>query len=207
MQQYLQATYFFDYEDDNVQRLIADLKIADLSDQEKAIASYLMVRDGWRYNAYKLYFAKEKWRASEVARQKEAHCIDKSVLLVAVLRGLGIPARIHFAKVKNHIAVDKLVEKFGTNELSPHGIANVFLNGKWVKASPAFNAELCEKCNVAPLDFDGENDSVFQEYDREGNTFMEYLEDYGHFEDLPFDFIMNNIQENYPGFSHLIIGD
>lgn len=198
MEIYLQATYFYDYENDQIQDLVAEFRAESLTDIEKAVACYLKVRDGWRYNAYKIYFQKERWVASDIVGRKEAHCIDKSALLIAALRALGIPARIHLAKVKNHIAVEHLIEKLGTNELSPHGMVDVFLNGKWVKASPAFNATLCEKCNVAPLDFNGLEDSIFQEYNRSGQEFMEYLEDYGHFEDLPYDFILNNFQEEYP---------
>jgi hypothetical protein len=32
------------------------------------------------------------------------------------------------------------------------------------------------QCKV--LEFDGENDSIFQEFDQTGKSFMEYLEDY-----------------------------
>ncbi len=204
MNQYLQATYFFDYENDKIQNLIQELKDSKYSDREKAVACYLKIRDGWRYNAYNIYLNKDKWRASDIAERKEAHCIDKSVLLIACLRGLGIPARIQLAKVKNHIAVETLVEKLGTNELSPHGMVNIFLDGKWLKASPAFNAALCERCNVAPLDFDGVQDSIFQEYNRDGQEFMEYLEDYGHFADVPYEFILNNFKTHYPEFSRYL---
>ncbi len=204
MQQYLKTTYFLDYESEGIQALVQDLKTDQLSDSEKAVACYTRVRDGWRYNAYNIFFKKEKWRASTIANFKEAHCIDKSTLLIACLRALGIPARIHLAKVKNHIAVEHLVEKLGTNELSPHGMVDIYLNGTWLKASPAFNKELCERCNVAPLDFNGKEDSIFQEYNREGKEFMEYLEDYGHFEDIPLEFIKNNFREQYPQFVTLM---
>lgn len=206
MKKYLQTTYFFDFDTENIQKEIAELKASGLSDIEKAKACYLKVRDGWRYNGYNLFFKKERWKASVIVKEQEGHCIDKSTLLITFLRALNIPARIHLAKVKNHIAVEKLTEKLGTNELSPHGMVDVFLNGKWVKASPAFNASLCELCNVAPLDFDGINDSVFQEYNKDGQEFMEYLEDYGHFEDLPFDFILNNMKTEYPKLRKLIEG-
>ena len=43
------------------------------------------------------------------------------------------------------VAVEKLVEKLGTNEMTPHGMVNIFIEEKWIKASPAFNAELCQK--------------------------------------------------------------
>ena len=197
---YLNATYFLDYEHEAVQQIITPLKSNDLSPKEKATTLYLKIRDGWRYNPYKISISKEKYTASHVAQKTEGHCIDKSTLLVACLRGLGIPARIHLAKVKNHIAVERLIEKFGTNELTPHGMVDLFLDEKWLKVSPAFNAELCHKCNVEPLEFDGERDSIFQEYNREGQEFMEYLEDYGHFEDIPFDFILHNFESHYPEY-------
>lgn len=197
---YLESTFFFDFENENIQNLIHEFQSDSLSKKEKAIQVYLKIRDGWRYNAYQINFNKEAFRASEISQRSEGHCIDKAILLTTCLRGLGIPARIHFAKVKNHIAVETLTKKLGTNELTPHGMVDILIGGKWVKSSPAFNAGLCEKCNVAPLDFDGENDSIFQEYNREGNEFMEYLEDYGHFEDLPLDFILQNLKEHYGHF-------
>ncbi|MFK7771517.1 MAG: transglutaminase family protein [Saprospiraceae bacterium] len=197
---YLSPTYFFDYENEHIQNLLQEFQSNSLSQKEKTIQVYLKIRDDWRYNAYQINFNKEAFRASEISQRSEGHCIDKAILLTTCLRGLGIPARVHFAKVKNHIAVETLTEKLGTNELTPHGMVDVFLEGKWVKSSPAFNASLCEKCNVAPLDFDGESDSVFQEYNRDGNEFMEYVEDYGHFEDLPYDFILQNMNEHYGQF-------
>jgi len=124
--------------------------------------------------------------------------VDKAIILIAGLRGLNIPARIRLAKVKNHIAVDKLTETLGTNELTPHGNVEIFLDGKWVKATPAFNKELCKLCNVEPLAFDGAEDSIFQSYNESGKQFMEYIEDYGFFEDVPLDFIIQNLKDNYP---------
>lgn len=123
---YLTPTYFFDFENENIQKLIKEFQSDSLSKKEKTIQVYLKIRDGWRYNAYRINFNKEAFRASEISQRSEGHCIDKAVLLTTCLRGLGIPARLHFAKVKNHIAVEKLVEKFGTNELTPHGMVDVF---------------------------------------------------------------------------------
>ncbi len=159
---------------------------------------YLMVRDRYRYNPYRISFRPERYIASNLVDRSEGHCLDKSIILISGLRALGIPARLRLAKVKNHIGVERLVAKFGTNVMTPHGMVDIFLNGKWVKASPAFNRELCEKCNVEALEFDGIHDSVFQEYDRTGGQFMDYLEDYGSFDDVPVDFIKNNIVEHYP---------
>ncbi len=195
---YLKSTYYFDFESDEIQKLIQEFKTDTLTPKEKAKQVYLKIRDQWRYNPYRISLDKNSYKASVISKKAETHCIDKSILLIACLRGLKIPAKIHLAKVKNHIGVVRLVEKFGTNEISPHGMVDVFLDGKWLKVSPAFNIELCHKCNVNPLEFDGEKDSIFQEFDNSGNKFMQYLEDYGSFEDVPLDFIIKNFKENYP---------
>jgi hypothetical protein len=105
--------------------------------------------------------------------------------------------------VKNHIGIEKFVEKFGNDEITPHGMVDMYLDNKWVKVSPAFNKQLCQRLNVHALDFDGEHDSLFHEFDKSGNTFMLYLEDYGSFSDVPLDFIANNFRENYPKIMEL----
>jgi transglutaminase-like putative cysteine protease len=195
----LASTYYLDFDHVLIQELIADLKKEkDVSDQKKAIALYLKIRDGWRYDPYNINLSREHFKASRIAGKSSGNCVEKSILLIACLRGLGIPARLHLGKVKNHIAVERLIEKFGSNELTPHGMVNVYLNGQWLKVSPAFNASLCERFQVEPLEFDGKNHSFLQQFNREGSLFMEYLEDYGPFEDVPLDFIKQNIREHYP---------
>ena len=204
MHENLNSTYFFDYESPVIQELIEEFKDPELNALEKAEGLYLKIRDGWRYNPYDIAFRKEALRASNIAQKSHGHCIDKSVLYIAGLRGLGIPARLHLAKVKNHIAVERLTEKFGTNELTPHGMVDVWVNDRWVKATPAFNQELCRLTGVEPLEFDGSEDSIFQEFNKEGKEFMEYLEDYGSFDDVPMEFIEKNMKENYPKLESLL---
>lgn len=194
---YLAPSYYLDYEHQAIQDLVSEFSQLKHKSRQ-AIGLYYKIRDQWRYNPYRISLDKEDYKASTIAGKDEGHCIEKAILLVAGLRALAIPARLHLAKVKNHIGVERLIEKFGTNELTPHGMVNVQLTGKWLKISPAFNKELCRKCQVDPLDFDGENDSVFQQYDRHGNSFMQYLEDYGQFDDVPVDFIFKNFREHYP---------
>ena len=193
---YLKTSYFFDFEDELIQEMIAPLK--HLSEKEKAIALYTKVRDDWKYDPYNISLSKQTYRASKIASKTSGNCVEKSIVLIACLRGSGIPARLHLGKVKNHIAVERLTEKFGSNELTPHGMVNVFLDGKWLKVSPAFNASLCERLNVQPVDFDGESDSFLQQYDSQGSIFMEYTDDYGHFEDVPVEFMVQNVKEHYP---------
>ena len=204
MTEYKKSTYYFDYEHPIIQEMIVEFEDASLSELEKAQGLYLKVRDGWRYNAYDISFNQEALKASNIAQKNHGHCIDKSILYISGLRALGIPARLHLAKVKNHIAVERLTAKFGTNELTPHGMVDVYLEGQWVKATPAFNKELCALTGVEPLEFNGKDDSIFQEYNEAGAEFMEYLDDYGSFEDVPIDFIQRNMRENYPKLDSLL---
>jgi len=195
---YLESTYYFDYEIESVQKLISEYKNTTLSDKEKTIGMYTKVRDNWKYDPYSISLSKEKYKSSHIANKQSGNCVEKSIILIACLRALGIPARLHLGKVKNHIAVERLTEKFGSNELTPHGMVNVHLDNKWLKMSPAFNKSLCKKLNVDPLEFDGENSSFLQQYNGEGTLFMEYLDDYGYFEDVPIDFMIRNLKEHYP---------
>lgn len=196
--EFLKETSFFNYSHASIQEIIKPYPSSKLNKTDIAIQLYYKIRDEWRYNPYRISFVKEHYQSSFIAKKSDGHCIEKSILLISCLRALDIPARLHLAKVKNHIGVEKFIEKFGNDEITPHGMVDIYLNNKWVKVSPAFNKDLCDKLNVHALDFDGKNDSLFHEFDKAGNTFMLYLEDYGSFADVPLDFIANNFKENYP---------
>ncbi len=198
VKQYLNKTFYFDFEHKAVQDFIAAFQNQALTDQEKSIGLYQKVRDTLRYDPYNISFIETDYKASTIAQKPSGNCVEKSILLIAGLRAMNIPARLHLGKVKNHIAAERLIEKFNTNELTPHGMVNVYLNDKWLKLSPAFNASLCEKYKVAVLEFDGKNDSYLQQYNNEGALFMEYTQDYGHFDDVPLEFMKANLKEHYP---------
>ena len=194
---YLDETEYIDHNHPLIRELSAPFRSLT-GTEEKIRAVYLKVRDGWRYNPYQISFQKNDFRASDIASRTEGHCIDKAILMVALLRALQIPARIHLAKVTNHLAVERLIERLGSHELAPHGMVGVFNGEAWVKASPTFNKALCEKFGVEPLEFSGREDALLQAFNTQGDQFMEYLEDYGYFEDVPFDFILKTFREQYP---------
>lgn len=196
---FVHETYYFDYSHPVIQELINPFKDQPItSDLIQAV--YTKVRDSWRYNPFEISLNKEQYKASFIAQKPDGHCIDKSILLITCYRALGIPARLRLAKVANHIAVEALIKKLGSNELAPHGIVEVYFNQKWTKASPAFNKELCTRYKVDILDFDGTYDSIFQEYNHDNHQFMEYLEDYGAFDDVPLVTIEDIFIKHYPHF-------
>ena len=170
---------------------------------DNAIRLYYAVRDGLRYDPWQVYSTPEAYRASGVAVRaynEGGHCIDKANLLAACARRVGVPSRLHFANVRNHIGTEDLEKKLGTSLLVFHGYTELYLEGRWVAATPAFNRELCEHLGVAPLEFDGRTDSIFQQFDRAGGRFMEYLHDYGSFPGIPFELMIAEWKRYYPRF-------
>lgn len=205
---YLEENDNFDYSSQEIQKLIAKITAQNITDtpMEFAIKAYYYIRDAWHYNPYRFSLIASDWKASKISTNKSGHCLDKAILYISVLRAQNIPARLGLAKVKNHIAVDDIVEKFGNDVLVPHGYVELYLNEKWVKATPAFNKTLCEKLNVSPLNFDGYNDSLFQAYDSSGSIkFMEYLEDYGTFDHVPLTFMLELMMQTYPAMQKMNI--
>lgn len=195
---YLQETEILDFNDTRIINFVAKHIHPKMTEAERAVVLFYAVRDSFLYNPYYINLSKQESKASLVIDRGYGHCIDKASILIACYRSVGLPSRIGLAKVKNHIATEKLEEYLGSNVLSPHGYVEVYLNEKWFKVTPAFNKSLCEKLNVACLEFDGSQDCLFQEYNHGGDKFMEYLEDYGSFEDIPLEFIIENMKENYP---------
>lgn len=204
-EQYLKETYFFDYNSTQIQEHLNKAIAGQITDNGRLTAWYLYVRDQWSYNPYKIYLNKKNYRASEIAERKSGHCIDKSIIFISGARAMNIPATLHLAKVKNHISAERITEKYGTDELAPHGFADVYFNGQWTKASPIFDQPLCKHLNVAPLDYDGTKDSIFQEFDKEGGQFMEYLEDYGSFDDVPVKRIQEIMLKVYGSYAEKLL--
>ena len=164
---------------------------------QSAVKLYYAVRDGIRYDPYMPFSLPEHYRASHTLQIKRGFCIPKACLLCALARASNIPARLGFATVRNHLATRQLIEFQGSERIVYHGYAEIFLDGKWVIATPAFNAELCQRHHVPPLEFNGREDSQFQPLNLEKKKFMEYLEYHGSFTDVPIDKIMAASMKEY----------
>lgn len=165
---------------------------------DQAVALYYAIRDGFTYNPYELLLTREGLKASSLLKKSSGYCVEKANLLAACCRVLGIPSRLGFGIVKNHIGVEQVLKYLKTDLLVFHGYAELYLEGQWVKATPAFNKELCAYYQVEPLEFDGRQDSLFQEYNSSGHQFMEYKHEYGVFDDLPRDLFIAELKKHYP---------
>ena len=198
MDKYLKPTPFIDFDSSIVQAFALNNSASAQTAVEKAVSLYYAVRDQIRYNPYDLDFNPVGLKASTVISKKRGFCISKAIVLAAVARFHHIPARLGFADVTNHLSTEKLRKTMGTDLFLYHGYTELYLNDKWVKATPSFNLSLCTKFNVKPLEFDGYHDSMFQEFDTLGQRHMEYVRYHGHFDDLPFQRILDAFAATYP---------
>jgi len=165
--------------------------------RERAVKLYYAVRDGIRYDPYALVLTIPGLKASRTLELGRAWCVPKAILLTAACRALGIPARLGFADVRNHLSTQRMRQTMKTDVFYWHGYTAIELDGKWVKATPAFNIELCEKFRIKPLEFDGHEDSIYHPFDLDGHQHMEYLRFHGEYDDLPFDEMMNAFARHY----------
>lgn len=196
----LQPTEFLDHDSPEVRNFV-DKVIVDkhISAHEKAVKLYYAVRDDILYEVYGIDMSKSGMRASSVARAGQGFCLHKSILYAAAVRSVGVPSRIVFAEVRNHLASDRLKQLVG-GEVFFHALTSVYLDDKWVKATPVFNKILCRLHGMLPLEFDGTGDSLYHPFDGEGNMHMEFLKMHGEFGDLPYDYVMDNMRMKHPRF-------
>jgi transglutaminase-like putative cysteine protease len=162
-----------------------------------AVKLYLAVRDGILYDPYAPFYLPEHYRASYVLKRGRSFCVPKASLLCALARACGIPSRIGFADVRNHLATKQLIEFMGSDLFVYHGFAELYLEGKWVKATPAFNSDLCKRHHVSPLEFNGREDSIFQAYNLQSQRFMEYVAFRGVYAEVPVDQIVAEWEKAY----------
>ncbi len=198
---YLEPTWFVDSNAPSIVALAREVGGGVTDEVEQACRLFYAVRDGVRYTAYNLDMRPEALRATHVLETGGGWCVSKSVLLAAVCRAAGIPCRLGYANVRNHMATQKLLDFLGTDIFYYHGYNELYLRGKWVKATTAFNRTLCDKARIAPLDFDGVHDSIYHPFDLAGHRYMEYLHEYGSFADVPYDALITTFREVYPRIS------
>ena len=167
-------------------------------DRERTVALYYAVRDGFRYDPYRIDLSPQGMKASAVLAAGYGWCVPKATLLAAACRALGIPARVGFADVRNHLATERMREVMQTDVFYWHGYTDILIEGGWCKATPAFNVELCERFELLPLEFDGRADSLYHPFDRHGRRHMEYVAQRGSFDDVPLAQMTEDFARLYP---------
>jgi shikimate kinase len=193
---YLQETDILDFKQDSFTEFLNGIEGVG-SPMEQLLNAYTKVRDAFVYNPYNLDLRPEGLKASSILSKKRAWCVEKANVMASCSRRLGFPTRLAYAIVTNHIGVEKLVSYLRRPEIVFHGYLEIFINGKWVSCTPAFDKLICRATGVQPLEFDGFNNSLFQAYKGE-DQFMEYLHYYGNFADVPVELMNSEMKKYYP---------
>lgn len=196
----LAPTWFLDCDHPDTAAFARSVTAAGGDDTARAVALFNEVRDSIWYDPHDISYDREDHRASAVLAGSQRWCVPKAVLLSAACRAVGIPARLGFADVRNHLQSPKLRERMGTDEFYWHGYSVIWLGGKWRKASPAFNRELCERFATDVLAFDGTADALLHPYTGDGRRYMQYIRHRGVYCDLPLEGILSTFAEVYAGY-------
>lgn len=190
LEDYLQPTDTIDCANEAIRTKSRELTNGCATPQEKALALFYFVRDDISYNLYMISVFKEDFAASRILAWGKGYCVQKAVLLAALARAVGIASRLAFAKIRNHKVPEKIVKLTGDNVFPRHGYTQLFLDNDWISVAPTFDKALCEKIGVPVVEWDGRTDATLPSKDLEGNPYIEYVEKFGTFADLPFDWIV-----------------
>ncbi len=129
MDNYLKETKILDYSSQNIQELVSERKWMKLDTIERTKAVYNYVRDEVLFG----YNVSDNISASQVLKDGYGQCNTKSTLLMALLRAVKIPNRIH------GFTIDKALQKGAITgiwyKLAPknilHSWVEVLINDKW----------------------------------------------------------------------------
>ncbi|MCM5570270.1 transglutaminase family protein [Burkholderiaceae bacterium FT117] len=196
---WLAPTRFLDSGSPAIREFVAQAIGGESSERARAVRLFYAVRDRIRYDPYRISFDPCQYRASGVLAAGCGWCVPKAVLLAACARAAGIASAIGLADVVNHMNTEKLRQRMGgTDVFYDHGYAALLVEGRWLKAVPAFNIELCERFGVRPTEFDGTADALYQEFDADNRRRMAYLADHGTWSDFPLDKVRGDFARHYP---------
>jgi transglutaminase-like putative cysteine protease len=189
-EEFLKPTFYMDCDAEPVkektQKIVQGIEVQ----RDKAIRIFYAVRDGIKYTIYGQRSQPEHFRASTILSAGEGYCVQKAILLVALARAASIPARLRFAAIRSHLMSKEMLEKRGSNLFPYHGYTDLYIEGSWVKAAPTFDIISCMNAGLRLVEFDGQHDALLPSTALDGRPHIEYVEDRGFFEDVPFDAIM-----------------
>ncbi len=195
---YLQPTEFLDFDKKRVSDKAFEIIEGLKTDKEKAIALFYWVRDEIRYMMSAFYMIKSNFKASVTLRRGYGFCVSKAVLLSSFTRAVGIPAKVHLADIRNNKVPQETIDLLGTNVFLYHGYSELYIDDKWIKATPVFDKNTSIRAGFLPLvEFDGINNGILSKYDPDGNLFVEYIKDRGVYAELPYDEMDRVIRKKY----------
>ena len=199
LREYLAATPQIDAGHPSVIRRAEQIVRGSDNTRVQAARLFYFVRDAVAYYPYTPKYRPEDYRASVTLARGQGYCVQKAVLLTALCRAAGIPARLHFVDIRSHRDSGGLKRQLGTDLLIYHGYTEINIEGQWRAADAALSQEVCESSGITPVEFDGTADADYHAHNRERLCY-DLVTDHGTFQDLPWQHIMDAMDRDYgPG--------
>lgn len=129
-QRYLEQTKMLNYGSPVLQNFIRAKKLSQLDQYGKIKAIYEYVQNEIRFG----YNREDTLTAEQILADGYGQCNTKATLLMALLRGVGIPCRIHGFEVSKEFqrgATTAFISAFSPERII-HTWAEVYYNGQWL---------------------------------------------------------------------------
>jgi len=182
---YLMPSFGVDSDAPEIKELASVLTDGAKSRRDAAVLLFNYVRDSIRYIPYTPFMQIDNYLGTATLERGYGFCTQKSALLIALARAAGIPARFHFADLKNHNLPGRMGWVLGSDMMVYHTYMEFHLDGRWLKATPSFEKALCDKMGWRLVEFDGTSDAILHHRDRSGVVHIEYVKDRGTHHEVP----------------------
>jgi len=129
IENYLQESKLIDYNAPNIQRLVNDLELCQMSAYDKISVAYKFIRDDIAFG----YNFDDMIPASKILADGFGQCNTKGILFMALLRAVDVPCRLHGFTINKALqkgAMEGIVYKFSPEEII-HSWVEVNYNDKW----------------------------------------------------------------------------
>jgi hypothetical protein len=171
----------------------------------RAVSLYYAVRDEIRYNPFQNFTVDESYRGSVCLERGVGWCVPKAALLAAAARAAGIPARVGFADVKNHLTSPRADRQ--TDGHGPFRVPRLHRAAIWTAAGSRPRRRSTWNCARGSASgrwsSTAREDSIFHPFDEDNRRHMEYVSDRGSFADVPVEEIKRVFAETYPRYYNL----
>ena len=129
-EKYLKETRMLNYRADSIEKLVRSRGWRELDEYEKIGAVYDFVRNEIRFG----YNRSDLLTAEEVLKDGYGQCNTKGTLLMALLRAVGVPCRLHGSEVSKNFqrgATSGIISKLAPERIA-HTWVEVLYKNKWI---------------------------------------------------------------------------
>jgi len=190
---------FIDSASPELQALAALITEGSVSKRELAIRAFEHIRDSVPYE-FMAKFRPDQYRAMHVLDAGRGFCVQKAVLLAALLRACGIPSALVLGNLKDHTMPRRIVKALGTNVMHGHGFTAVWLDGEWLLVDASHDARFATRKGYELVSWDGACDALIAATALDGRRHAQFVALQGVFLDLPFEALLKLFAEAYAEF-------